>query len=166
MNTLLLSKKNEIEDAVLQLETKGDSFTVVDIVKKINGSSSTETFFSYTEKQIQRLWKSGKIGNSKVYQYTLNSFKKYRNEKDIQLAKIDYSMTIDYEVFLLENGNSQNTVSVYMRTIRAILNHAIKMGMLDSSKYAFKNFKISENMGIPAWKGCLIRLSDPKKKTS
>jgi hypothetical protein len=24
----------------------------------------------------------------------------------------------------------------------------------------FRNFKISETMGIPAWKGCLIRLSD------
>lgn len=24
----------------------------------------------------------------------------------------------------------------------------------------FKNFKISETMGIPAWKGCLIRKSD------
>ena len=24
----------------------------------------------------------------------------------------------------------------------------------------FKNFKMSENMGVPAWKGCLIRISD------
>ena len=24
----------------------------------------------------------------------------------------------------------------------------------------FSNFKISENMGIPAWKGCLVRISD------
>ena len=24
----------------------------------------------------------------------------------------------------------------------------------------FKNFKLSENMGLPAWKGCLIRISD------
>jgi hypothetical protein len=24
----------------------------------------------------------------------------------------------------------------------------------------FRNFKLSENLGIPAWKGCLIRISD------
>jgi hypothetical protein len=24
----------------------------------------------------------------------------------------------------------------------------------------FRNFKLSENIGIPAWKGCLIRISD------
>ena len=24
----------------------------------------------------------------------------------------------------------------------------------------FRNFKLSENMGVPSWKGCLIRISD------
>ncbi len=142
LNNVILLKKNEIESTILDFEAKGKRYDVDDIISKIKGVSGSEYFFGYSEEQIKRLKDSGRKGNSKVYQYTLNSFKKFRNERDILLSSIDYKIITRYEAFLRKNGCSANTVSFYMRTLRAIINNAIKESLLDANDYAFKNYKI------------------------
>ncbi|MBL7683836.1 MAG: site-specific integrase [Flavipsychrobacter sp.] len=100
------------------------------------------TFFTYADDLINNMKKSGKVGNSMVYEIAVNRLKAYVGKRNLKFNDIDYKFLSDYSTMLLSEGIKVNTVSVYFRTLRAIYNRAIKEGVADANKYPFKNYTI------------------------
>ena len=61
---------------IIALDEKGDTYNVEDIIFGLKPNTSNMTVFKYSESLIKKLEKSNRIGNSKVYETTLNAFKK------------------------------------------------------------------------------------------
>jgi integrase len=95
------------------------------------------TLFVFMEEVSLNLKSIGKIRTFETYESSLNSFKKFRNGKDLTLSKITSDLIIEYEAFLKAKGISKNTSSFYMRTLRAVYNRAVNKG-LTQQKYPFK----------------------------
>ena len=95
------------------------------------------TLFVFMEEVSLNLKSIGKIRTFETYESSLNSFKKFRNGKDLTLSKITSDLIIEYEAFLKAKGISKNTSSFYMRTLRAVYNRAVNKG-LTLQKYPFK----------------------------
>ena len=74
----------------------------------------------------------------------MRSLKKFTNNKDIAFSEINYSFLLKYEKDFLQRGVSENSISLYMRTLRAIINLAIKEGRSNENDYAFKTYKVSK----------------------
>ncbi|NLE04045.1 MAG: site-specific integrase, partial [Crenarchaeota archaeon] len=90
------------------------------------------------------LYDVGKIGNAHVYKYSLHSLKCYKKKKlDIPFNDIDVLWLNKYEQFLRKNGNANNTISVYFRTLRSAFNKAIDYKIVKKEYYPFNDFKIS-----------------------
>ena len=70
--------------------------------------------------------KLGKIRISETYTATLNSFCRFREEKDVALDKVDSDIMIAYEAYLKTSGVSLNSSSFYMRNLRAVYNRAVE----------------------------------------
>ena len=85
--------------------------------------------FPFMEKVIDSLIMLEKVRTSETYQAALNSFKKFRNGKDILITQMDTDLMLAYEAFLRENGISSNTSSFYMRNLRAVYNRAVDKGV-------------------------------------
>lgn len=72
----------------------------------------------------------GGYGTAHVYQSTLNAILRYwqiRQKGTIKLDKVFTPVLLqDFERYLLENMLSMNTVSTYMRMLRAIYHRATK----------------------------------------
>ncbi len=101
---------------------------------KINFSSSVSkgcTFFMYMEEQIVMLRQMGRVRGSEIYSATLNSFRRFRNGRDISMSKIDSNMMVSYESYLKMNGIVPNSTSFYMRCIRAVYNRAVENGLTE-----------------------------------
>ena len=116
------------------------------VTLKLFGESKSikkrEYFFTYTESIIKDLIGAKKVGTASCYQTTLNSFKSFLNDNDILLSKIDYRFLKNYETNCLQRGLKVNAISVYLRTLRAIINKAINEGILLYSNYPFRQFNI------------------------
>ena len=82
------------------------------------------------ETVILRLENEGRYGTAHVYQSTLNAILRYwqiRQKGTIKLDKVFTPVLLqDFERYLLENMLSMNTVSTYMRMLRAIYHRATK----------------------------------------
>ena len=128
--------------AILELDDKDDPYTVDDIILKLRTHKSDITVFKYTEEFIKKLIKSGKIGNSTIYQTTLNAFKKFRNEKDLTFNQLSYRVVKDFEESLLERKIKFNSISLYLRTLRAIYNYAIKDKVAQPALYPFRDLRM------------------------
>lgn len=146
---LLIQKKQiEADKVIIDLDEKGDQYTVDDIVDRLKPAVSNATVFAYTESLVKRLEKSGKIGNANVYEATLAAFKKYRREVDLTFHQFTYRVIKDFEENLQENNKRLNSISVYLRTLRAIYNQAIKDKVAQEKDYPFKDLKIRQETTV------------------
>ncbi len=143
-NHLIHKKKFEIDEIILDFENEKRAYTIEDIEAKFYNSIQKVTLFKYCEQIIERLKNTNRLGDAAVKKDLLRSLKKFRNDKDLNFSEITYSFLTKYEEDFLQRGVSENSISVYMRTLRAIVNLAIKEGHCDQKDYAFNSYKISK----------------------
>jgi len=108
----------------------------------------TGTVKSYWEEHIARLSNAKQFGNMRVHKITMEVLSK-EVDLDIPFETITYSFLKDLELSLLKRNLKTNTISVYLRTLRAIYNQAINHDLVPSSSYPFRKFKIRSEQVVP-----------------
>lgn len=86
---------------------------------------------------IRQLRQLGKIRTSETYTAALVSFMKFREGQDILLCEIDCDTMMIYESWLKGKGICPNTVSFYMRILRAVYNRAVEQSLTEQ-RHPFK----------------------------
>lgn len=144
LNNLIQKKKADAMDILLKLdETEQlDLLPITDLKDKILRQHTKLSFFQYGEQQVQDLLKANRIGTARSYSGVLRVLKKYNGGKDLFFEQITFSFLTKFETNHRSNGNGTNGLAVYMRTIRAIYNKAIKEGFVEKELYPFNDYKI------------------------
>lgn len=88
----------------------------------------------YVRELTQRLYKNGKYRSADIYMCTLRSFMRFRKGKDLLISQLDSLIMEDYESYLRKNGLTLNTISFYMKRLRAIYNKALEQYGLEDRK--------------------------------
>lgn len=128
MNVDLLRLKNIVK----RLERSSpDTYTTEDVVREFQLTGDRHGFIAFGRKQALLLQQLGKRQKAERYTYTLNSFCRFRNGKDLLIARLDSNVMIAYENYLKGNDLCINSTSFYMRNLRAIYNDAIEKGMIE-----------------------------------
>lgn len=96
--------------------------------------SDRVTMFVFMENIINDLNRQNRQRTMETYRCTLNSFKRYRNNKDIPLSDIDSKLMESYQDSLKSNGIAMNTISFYMRILRAVYNKAVRQELVADMK--------------------------------
>ena len=85
-------------------------------------TKKSESLFQFMNLLIALLQKNGQYRTSLHYRATLNSFKRYRDNKDIALSEIDAEVMRSYEAYLHHTAKvCRNTSSFYLRILRATM---------------------------------------------
>lgn len=92
-------------------------------------SQGKDTLFTFMDALISRLSTNGKYGTAATYRSTRNSFKKFRNNADLSFERIDSELMEQYQAWLHNRGLIPNTISFYMRNMRAIYKRAVDNGL-------------------------------------
>lgn len=100
------------------------------------------TFNEYSTQIINELFAINKVGNALVYQTASNRLIGFAKERKLKFKEIDYTFLESFQRHLISRGVKQNSVSNYLRTIRAIYNRAIKAKIIDRSFYPFTEVPI------------------------
>lgn len=138
-------KESDAENIVLDFEREKKDFTFEDFSRKFVSDSQNITVYKYFTEVINRLEKSNKIGNASVYKDSKNAVFQFYTNQNLAFSDINYKFLKTFEEHLLAKGNKPNGIFVYMRTIRALINSAIKEGYCKSDYYPFKNQFINPN---------------------
>jgi integrase len=94
-------------------------------LRKFSRQLSKKMLFVFMQHKIQELNDKNKINTAKKYAVALRRFSVFRNSEDIPLAKLTAKELKLYEDHLIGRGVVMNTVSFYMRILRAVYNKAI-----------------------------------------
>lgn len=118
-------------------ETRREEYGLPDVVGRFR-SSERFTVFAFVEKQIACLRADGKLGTARNYRRTLNSFSGFLNGADIPFSLLDERLVGRYNDWLQRRRIVRNTVSFYMRVLRAVFNKAVREGIVPQSS-PFRN---------------------------
>ena len=119
-------------------------FSVDSIIDAYYNEIKDITLFNFIEKLIVKLQKNGQVRTSETYNCTLNSFKRFRHGNDLYFVELDNDLLMSYEYFLKSEGLSMNTISFYMRRLRAIYNRAVEEGIAEQNNLFKKVYTSSE----------------------
>ena len=74
---------------------------------------------------IEELRENSRWGTAHIYQATSNAFSAFVNNQELPLRKLNSAILKRFENHLRQRNCSWNTVSTYMRTLRAVYNRAV-----------------------------------------
>lgn len=100
-------------------------------------SRSKYSFVNFMTDIITQLHKNGQHKTWQHYRATLNSFMRFRQNKDLSLRKMDAAMMKAYEAYLKQQDVCRNTSSFYMRILRAVYNRAVEQELV-TQQYPFR----------------------------
>lgn len=126
-----------LRNIIYELEVNGISFSANDISLDFKNYLNNYTIRNFMITLIHSLKKKGRIRTSETYQSALNSFMRFRRGKDIHIRLLSSKIFEDYETYLFSKGLVPNTVSFYMRILRAVYNRAADDNLLRQD-YPFK----------------------------
>lgn len=95
-------------------------------------------FLDYMSTIISSLRASERMGTAHVYQSTLNRIKDFIKGTSLSFADITPQWLISFQEHLLRSLLHWNTISTYMRAMRAVYNRAVDAGMAPYRPRLFK----------------------------
>lgn len=107
--------------------------TFIDKPMECETNGNATSFLELIRNQASVLKAEKKHGTAANYTHTLNSLKAFANGKDLTLEMVNQEMMEKYEAWLRNKGLKRNTISFYMRILRAVYNIAVKDGLTQQS---------------------------------
>ena len=99
--------------------------------EKFRRTHKSHGFIAFGREQVALLLQLDKPQKAERYTYALNSFCRFRNNKDLMIKDLDSNIIVAYENYLKRNNLCINSTSFYMRNLRSIYNKAVEKGMVE-----------------------------------
>ena len=104
---------------------------------KVTGKTDLGVLF---QSKIDELEAEDRAGSKRFYEQALLTFKRYK--KHFYLEDITVQWLKEFRAWWINQGNSNATSQIHMRSLRHIYNRAIKEGYISSGLYPFKDYTI------------------------
>lgn len=118
-----------LDKVVAQLDAERRKYSADDVITAYHRLTKEVSLFSFWHNVIAQLKQFGKVRTSETYTATLKSFMAFREEQDVPLDGISSDLMLLYEAHLKGRDVSMNTISFYMRNLRAVYNRAVEKGL-------------------------------------
>lgn len=147
INDLIEKYSGRVNNIIHEFELDETPFTLQDIITKFKKDSGKQQALSYTsfhESLIEEIKNAGKLSTYNIEKDTLKSIQRFFNRTEITFRDLSVDVIYKYQSFLNGNNNSQSTIGIRMRTLRAVFNKAINREIIPATIYPFDKFKVSK----------------------
>lgn len=129
----LSSRVSRLSSIIDRLDKEGIAYNADRVVELYKAPDTGDSFISFAEDLVEKLAQSGSMQMAGKYATSLSSFKRFRVNRDILLRKLDAVLISEYENWLKKSGVCRNTISFYMRNLRAVYNRAVENQLVQQS---------------------------------
>ena len=118
---------------VKDLDRGGASYTVADIIKRYNSSECHVSVLDFMKNQIRLMRNAHRLGTALNYEKTMKSFADFLAGSYLPFSAMTEQLIADYNAFLVQRGMVRNSISFYMRVMRAVYNKAVRQKLVEQS---------------------------------
>ena len=146
--SFLISVKGQIQSdidrlskIIHDLDQRIIEYSVDDIIVKFDQRGKECSLSNFMKKIISRLKENGKFRTSETYTSALKSFMSFLQDMkhqgriqsdDIMLDCLNSDIMEAYEAWHRSRGNTANTISFYIRILRAVYNRAVEEEIIEN----------------------------------
>jgi len=117
--------ESDLVGGFILAQEKQGRYTLDDLLALYRRKTDEGTLLGYTESLAEAMEKRGQYRTAAAYRTVTRGLVKYNNGEDVPLKHINACLMKDFEIHLKDNGRLPNTISYYMRNLRAIYNKAV-----------------------------------------
>lgn len=138
---VILKEVSVIKKVALKLETVGEDITAEEIYNAYLNCKEESRLICFMGRIERNLKIRGHFRTAETYRSALNSFKRFLSEReacmnggmeeDIPFYHVTPSLIREYEGWMFQRGLTRNSISFYMRILRAVFNRAVEEGLAE-----------------------------------
>ncbi|HEY0220978.1 MAG TPA: site-specific integrase, partial [Candidatus Paceibacterota bacterium] len=156
---LIGKKKLEADKLIMDLENENHHFSAYEIKKQLKKAKvNNPVVGEYFNQVVERFKHSGQLKNSDIYKDCKRNLSYYCKIDEIHFSDIDVAFLNKFVEFLHNRGKGENTIYIYLRTFRALLNKAIKEDVCSEKYYPFKQFSLAKYARIKTEKRAISKV--------
>ncbi len=118
---------------VARLDRRIKEYTADDVRNEFLKMRKASNVVTFMKEEVSRMEKSGHMGTARTYRRTIDSFRGYMHSDDLTFSGITPILVDGYAAHLEGRGITRNTLSFYMRVLRAAYNKAARRGLVRQS---------------------------------
>ena len=118
---------------VKDLENSGVNYSVGDIVKRYKSPECHVLVLDFMQNQIRLLRNANRLGPALNYEKTMKNFTEFLGGVNLPFSAMTEQLIADYNAFLVQRGMVRNSISFYMRIMRAVYNKAVRQKLVEQS---------------------------------
>ncbi len=116
---------------ISDLDSSGMDYSIEDIINRYKSPQSHILVLDYMRTQVEQLQATNRLGTAKNYEKTMCSFGEFLGDVRLPLSALTEQVVTDYNSFLIRRGLVRNSVSFYMRVLRAVYNKAVRQKLIE-----------------------------------
>lgn len=144
IQNVISERKNQYQKQVIEFQSIGKEYSLNQLVNAVEKPTRNITVELFINNVINTLVSENKIGNANQYRALLYSLQKFTRLSQLIFIDIDTAFLNKYEAHLKSLGNKGNTISIKMRTLKAVYNKAIKDNVVKQEYYPFSDYSVSK----------------------
>ena len=118
-----------INECAIHLNKKKHPYSIHEFTKLCKDRLDTKSLSFVMLSIIRQLKEQRRVRTSETYRCTFDSFMRFRDGEETCLDEINQETIKAYETYLKNKQLTLNTISFYMRILRAAYNHAVENGL-------------------------------------
>lgn len=129
------------QKVIENIEEKGNGFTFKNFENGFFEKTFYQNVFDFIDKIVDELKEEKRIGTAIVYKDTKSALTRFYKKKDLSFEEVDEAF-LNAFIKHYKDSLSINTISIFLRTFRAVYNKAIKQDLVSADLYPFKHIQI------------------------
>ena len=118
---------------VKDLDNSGVNYSVGDIIKRYKSPECHVLVLDFMQNQIRLLRNANRLGTALNYEKTMKNFAEFLGGVNLPFSAMTEQLIADYNAFLVQRGMVRNSISFYMRIMRAVYNKAVRQKLVEQS---------------------------------
>ncbi len=118
---------------VKDLDSSEVTYSVGNIVKRFKSPKCHVSVLDFMQNQIQLMRNANRLGTALNYEKTMKNFAEFLGGVNLPFSAMTEQLIADYNAFLVHRGMVRNSISFYMRIMRAVYNKAVRKKLVEQS---------------------------------
>ena len=118
---------------VKDLDSSGVTYSVGDIIKRYKSPECHVSVLDFMQNQIRLMRNANRLGTALNYEKTMKNFAEFLGGVNLPFSAMTEQLVAEYNAFLVQRGMVRNSISFYMRIMRAVYNKAVRQKLVEQS---------------------------------
>lgn len=118
---------------VKDLDGSGVTYSVGDIIKRYKSPECHVFVLDFIKNQIRLMRNANRLGTALNYEKTMKNFAEFLGGVNLPFSAMTEQLIADYNAVLVQRGMVRNSISFYMRIMRAVYNKAVRQKLVEQS---------------------------------